>query len=386
MKSIEVPVANIHVTDAIATRKGGHDKDSIERIAKSFMYRADAGIEPVQIMPIVVRPLEGEEDQYELIDGRGRVEAITLVNDTLGGIDGSPMLVRCTVVRGDDQQALVSGLQANFHDAIDAFDQADVAQKLIDTGMKQKDVAKVLNVTEGRISQILPLNKCAKKYVQAYRDGDLEQDAVIAIANMDADDNQRQEIFEEAVRHREKLTTILARREHKQKKSEIEAEIERTKALTAELAEKAKAAVKAQREADKLLAAAKDEKEVKKLRKVKEEADKEAKTVGKAWAEADRSFVKAKEAKEKLAANPPVKKARATKEDVQEAAKAKGAKGTEDAKVPKSKQRLIAEMEAMEDMPKSANDLMGKIEGFLDGDYTAAQLRNSFLKNCVPDK
>lgn len=385
MKVIEIPLEDIVINPAIATRKGGHDPESVARIAKSYVERHEQHLDPVQIMPGLVRALDGKADKYELIDGGGRFEACKDVNAS-GGLDGEPMMFRAQVARAGDTEAVISGIQANFHDAVDVFDRADAMQKLLDLGQKQKDIARIFAMSEGTVSQMLKLNSVPKKYIKAVRDGDLEQDAAIFIAGLDADnEDQRNQIFEEAVRHRQRYDELMAKVDFKAKKAAADAAIEEAKAKSADLAAKAKEAEKAAKEADKALSKAKDEKETAKLRKEKEAADAAKREVGKAWAQAEKELVKAKESKEKLAAKSPSKKSKATVEDVKEAAKSKGKNV---GPTPRTKNQFLVALEAITEdgkkpLPQSAKDLIGKIEGYLEGDYTEEQLANAFRKYCV---
>jgi ParB-like chromosome segregation protein Spo0J len=381
LSTIELNPDSVIVNAAIATRKGGHDPDSIDLIAKSYMTRHDEGLEPYQIMDGLVRALE--DGTYELIDGDGRLQAVKVVNGA-GGLNGEPMTFRARVVRANDEAAVISGIQANFHDAVDAFDRADAMQKLIDLGKKQKDVASIFGMSEGTVTQMLKLNKVEKKFVKAYRDGDLDQEAVIAIADLPVDDVKRMEIFEEAVRHRNKVVDILAKKEFRDKKAQLDAEIERAKERAKELEAAAKEAEKAAKEADKALAKTKDEAELADARKAAAAAKKAKDKIGKEWSAATKEVEKLRAAKDKLEPPTPTKKA-ARVEDVKEAAKEKGVKNV--GPTPRNKGQLVAAMESFSEdnknpLPEPANTLIGKIEEFLDGECTEKQLRNAFLRCC----
>lgn len=390
MKIIEIAAKDVVLNAGIATRKGGHDPDNIERIAKSYEQRHGAGLEP-QINPGLVRSVDGK---YELIDGKGRLDAVLLVNEA-GGLDGEELMFRAQVARADDENAIISGIQANFHNAVDVFDRADAMAKLVALGKSQRDVANIFAMNEGTVSQMLKLNEAPKKFIKAFRDGDLEQDAVVAIMDLDADDSKRTEIMEECLRHKQRFTEILAKKEFNDKKAEVARTIEEAKAKVDELKEKAKEAEKAAKEADKALSKAKDEAETKALRTAKAEADKAKKAVGTEWAKAEKELIKAKDAKEKLATqSPTAKKSKVSPEEVKSTAKAKGLTKKGGKKIeatPRSKAQLVVFLTGIAEdegdkITESQKTLATHLIEFLDGEVSDVQLANKFKTCCKTDE
>lgn len=392
MKVIDIPVSDIVINPAIATRKGGHDPQQTETIAKSYQERHDLGLSPIQMKPGLVRA-DGN-GKYELIDGLGRLDACKLVNES-GGLDGEELMFSAVVARADDEGAIISGIQANFHEAVDIFDRADAMGKLQALGKSGKEIARIFNLSEGTVTQTLKVNDIPKKFIKAYRDGDLEQDALTAIADLEADDPKRTEIMEEAMRHRQKITDILAKKEFNDKKAEVAKAIEDAKARTEELKAQAKEVEKQAKELDKAMSKAEDKNELEKLRKEKAEIDKTKKTVGKSWAQAEKDLVKAKDLKEKLATQSPTsKKAKATAEDVKEVARNKGVTKKGGKKIessPRSKNNLIVLLTGIvEDesgkFSEAAKTLSTHIMEYLNGDVTELQLSNKLKTCCKTDE
>jgi hypothetical protein len=257
---------------------------------------------------------------------------------------------------GSEYMQTTDGFYANEHniailkksyEAWDIFERANAMQKLVDLGKKQVEVAAIFGLSEGTVTQALKAGKLEEKYVKAVRDGDLEQDAAILLANLPTSDAQRTEIFEGCIRHRQRFIDIMAKREFRIFKEKIAADFEAAKAKADE-------------------------------------------AFGKDWAKAQKGLVQAKVRYEKLAAQAPPasQKAKATAEDVREVAKGKGVKGVNLS--PRSKDQLFVWFEAMGEneknpLPKSAGGLIGKIEEYLDGDVSEMQLESAFRKCCVPD-
>jgi transposase len=78
-------------------------------------------------------------------------------------------------------------------EATDTFDRADAMQKLVDKGKKHVEIAEIYGLSEGTVTQTLKAGKLEKKYREAVRNGDLEQDAAIFLADLPTSDSQRTE-------------------------------------------------------------------------------------------------------------------------------------------------------------------------------------------------
>jgi hypothetical protein len=236
-----------------------------------------------------------------------------------------------------------------YREETDIFDRADAMQKLVDEGKTQDEIAEIFPFCQGTVAQTLKAGKLPKKYKEAVRNGDLERDAAILLADLPTTDSQRREIFEGCIRHRQRFVDIMAKRRFRKLKEKVSADFE---------AAKAKAAA----------------------------------AVGKDWTKAQRELALARKGKENLLAQAPPasKKAKATPEDVREVAIGMGVEDVEPS--PRKVDQLLVLFEVMGEnetnsLPKSKSVgfLIGKIEAYLDGDVSERQLESAFLKYCVPD-
>lgn len=340
---------------AVRVRVTPVDKDWVENLAESITTNG-------QQVPGIVT--DNGDGTYTLNDGEHRLEAIKLINSTIGDNE-KPYEFQAVVTKANDKQAVVNAIIGNTHKPMNIFDLGDACQKLLDLGMKQVEIASKLGKSEATISQALAARKVSKKVQKMVLDGDLEQDAAILIADTE-DKALQQEIIEEAIRHRTRLEDYEKRKMVKELKKEAEA-----------TAEEAKAAKERAREASIKLTELKKKGDDVKPETLKA-AEKELKTAQK---EAERLIAEVEKKKEAAASAKPSKKKIST-EDVKEA---KAAKGVSKEPVKRSLKKLFATFEAFskdQACTPAMKILMGRIEGFCDGDYNEKQLFNSFVNNC----
>lgn len=394
--AVEIALADCTVNDAVNARVSERDSDKIEQMATSMIERRAAG-QYHQIQPAVVRSADGKT--FEILDGGYRFAACTAASEATG--EEFPLWA-VVVQRSEDAEALVESLQAAvFRTELSPFERAEIVTRLLGMGKTQAQVASVLAVSEATVGQAMRLAKVDKKVRKMCEAGDLEQDAAIVLAGLEADDTVKAEILEEALRHRNKIETLTASIETRKAKAEIEAraerarkQVEEAKILAKESEAKRKEIEKAKDEIVKVAAKTKDVNELIKVRKEVEEKDsainelaEQQKQAEAAKEKAAKELEKAKKAKEELKAKLAAK-TKTTPEDVKRAAKEKG---VEAGSAPVSRKDFYAAIEAIgsdkeNPVPQSVQDLIGKIEQFLDGDYTDKSLRNMFVLACKDDE
>src|SRR5216684_1667553 len=255
MKVQEFKPEDVIVNLAIKTRKGELDQETIDRIAISYQERAENGQEP-QMQPGLVRASNGKT--IEIVDGAHRWAACKVVNDA-GGINGQPMPFLAYLVKEGDMDAIVSSIVANeYRKATNIFDRAEAMQKLVDLGKTQVEVAAIFGLSEGSVTQTLKAGQLEKKYIKAVLEGDMEQDAAIIIADLPVDSVKRQEIFDECVRHRNRLDEVMQRREHEKAKEAAALVVAEAKIQVEEAEVLAKEADRRKKAAEKLIEKTKD--------------------------------------------------------------------------------------------------------------------------------
>lgn len=402
---IYIPLSRVTRNAAIAAREGEPDAEKVMSFAENFVERRTSG-QDHQISPALVRAVNDEagNELYELIDGVHRFEACKVATQA----SGEDFMLLARAIPADDENSLINAIQSNeFRADANDFDRAAGIMKLMALGKSQAQCATIYGLSEASISQALRVGKLDKKYRIAIENGDLERDAAIFIANLEGDETSKAEVFEEAIRHKQRFVEMEAKidakrqkreaderiEEAKQKKEEAEEEVKakstERKALEKELKEVNASASKT-KQVDELIAIRTKqsalETQVKELAaqelKHQAEVDKAAKAVEKA--KADKEAVKEQAA---------IAKRAATQEDAKAAAQALGAKGKGGKPVvaPKTKQMLYNELEAMgkdEDnpVPESVKILIGKLQAFMDGEDSAQVLRNAFLLVCKSDE
>lgn len=395
--TLMIPLDSITLNQEIAAREGEPDSEKVGWLAENFVERHQAGHNH-QLQPAIVRSADGEK--FELVDGRHRWEGCKAAAAADSDYNYPLWAI---VVRVDDEQGLIDAIQTNeFRIEPNDFDRAASIEKLIALGKSQVECATIFGLSEASVSQIRKVGKLEKKYRKAIENGDLERDAAILIAALPVDDAARNEIFDEAMRHKQRFESMATSIENRKAKAEADTKIAEAKAR----AEEAKTLAKAKdaerkakadeaKEIEKTAAKTKDVDALIEIRKqsggIMEEAKKledEAKKLEKDAEKATKEVEKAKAAKEqlkeKLAAKPKV-----TQEDVKSVAKDKGVKGV--SATPKTKKQFEVEIEAMasdqdDPMPEACGELIGVIEAYLDGDKSAKSLRNAFILYCKTDE
>lgn len=327
MKLKEYAPESVVVAPELRARKGPPDPANVQRIAESIAANG-------QLQPGVVRE---EDGKFSLVIGEHRLEACKLLNGMLAAGD-EPFKFYAVAVKANDEKALIDAIVENeFRVATDVFDRCVSMQRLTDMGKSQSEVAKIFDVSEATVTQTLKAGKLPVKYQKMVKNGDMTQDAALLIADIE-DKTLQAEVAEAALAYAQQMAELEDRAEKRRQE----------KAAAAEAAAAEKAAAEAEARGEKAPAPAKKKASAKK--------------------------------------EPPKKsKPKVTKEAVKAGKKQKGLSNEP---VPVSKSKFIATMEALgedPEIPQSARDLMGRIEGYLDGEYTVTQLANSFKRNCIAD-
>lgn len=365
--------------------RASRDEAQIERIATSYITRRNAG-KYHQMQPGIVRAIDG--DKYEVLDGGYRLLAAIAATATGESFPFFAVVVN----RGDDVEALVESVQANeFRTNPSIFERADIIKRLVDAGKSQVEVAEILGVSEATVSQNLKLAKAPKNLRKMAEANEIENDALIAVINLeDTDDDTKEKILAEAVRHHAKVEELTANAETRRKKALLDKQIADAKEKADALAAKAKEAETKRKELEKAkdeeLKAAAKTKDMKELLKVRERTEKiEAeiedlakveKDAAKGKEETKKVIEKAKAAKEAVKAQ--VAKSKTTQEDVRRVASEQGKAEN----VQMSRKEFYAALESMsEDEKNPLSDeekaLIGKIEALLDGDIKLPSFRKA---------
>lgn len=381
---------------AIMARMGEPDSEKVDVFVANFFERRDTG-RAHQIQPGVVRTFkEKGKEVTEVIVGSHRLAACLKANRLIDKKD-DPFLFTAVVVPATDEQALIDAIQENeIRVASSIFDRADSMQRLLDLGIKQNRIAKIFGVTEGSVSQTLAAQKCDKKLRKMVLDGDIEAEAAVILMRLEPDDTKRQQLIEECLRHRTKVSEIEASVETKAAIKEVAAKVEDAKSTVSALKEKQKDLqsklkddTKAITDLEKAQAKTKDKDDLERVRKeiadvkvTRKMHEDEAKSIQKELVATEKKVEKLKEAKATVVA--PAKK-KVSPEEVKRAAKAAG----KDVKISKrSRADLIVFIEAWREdkedpQSEAIGNVLGRLEEWLDGECEDPALRKSFKFNTL---
>lgn len=329
MKIQEINPSDVDFNPVIAARAGDVDKANVADIAQSYVMRREAG-QIHQIQPGVVRSVA---NRYQVIVGRHRLVAAKECNEQLGKGE-EPFLFHAIVVRDGDEAALITAITENEKRKDSTiFDRGDAMQRLLDLGKSQDQIAAIYNVAKSTVSATLAAGKLPSKLKKMVQNGDMEPDAALLIATCE-DTEVRNEIIEHCIEEQNFFQEMEERISKKGKGADSKPDKGKSASSAAEPEEstgKGKSKTKA------------------KPRINKEAVSRAAKQTGKSAA--------------------------------RKAAKASGSL---------TGKQFRAHLEAMykdkeSPLPKAARELIGKLEGFYDGELSPIQFRNSLVKNCVPD-
>lgn len=395
MEIQELRFKDLVFNEAVSARVGIPDPEKISHLAENFIERRGAGMNH-QIQPGVVRATG--KGKFEVIVGRNRAYANKAATDAAK----EDYLFNAVVVESGDEAALIDAIQENeYRVASNIFDRATAVERLIALGKSQVEIATIFGLSEASISQTRKAGKLDTKYKRAVENGDLEPDAAILIANLDADETTKTEIFEEAQRHKERYLRIEASIGNKQARADADAKIKEAKEKADKIKEDAKAKEAArkilEKEAKELadsLSKTKDVDEKVKVDKARESKIAEARELAKQGLvllkdqdKALKALEKAKKDKETLKEKQAAKRP-TSQEEIKTAAKGKG---LDTGKLPRlNAQKIEAELELLAEdkdnpVPTAVGELIGVLEQFINQDKTALQLRNAFVLFCKTD-
>lgn len=116
------------------------NKDHIQELSDSI---AQSGL----LQPIVITPLAQNPNQFHIVAGHRRVEAVKLLErDTIEAI----------IVNMDDKQMRLNALIENLQrENLSAFEEAFAVKAMVDAGLKQSEVAEKLGKSKGFVSQLI---------------------------------------------------------------------------------------------------------------------------------------------------------------------------------------------------------------------------------------
>lgn len=100
------------------------------------------------LQPIIIRP-KGET--FEIVCGHRRYEAHKLID---------AKTIQCIIQEMDDFNALLTAVRENKQrEDLSPFDEARTYQKFLDMGISQRKLAKLLNISQTKISQALAMSR-----------------------------------------------------------------------------------------------------------------------------------------------------------------------------------------------------------------------------------
>lgn len=126
------------------------------------------------LIPLLVRP-DGSDDRYEIVAGRRRYHAASLVADE-GGADSLP----CVVMEGGDD---ASALEASILENVARAEPHEVEQwtsltRLVREGRSADEIAILFGLTQRQVAQILGLGNLLKPIRELYRAEEIDAGSV----------------------------------------------------------------------------------------------------------------------------------------------------------------------------------------------------------------
>jgi ParB family chromosome partitioning protein len=174
------------------------DDTAIQELADSIKER---GI----LQPLMVRPLEGEKDLYEIIAGERRWRAAQIV-----GLHEVPVLIRSFT----DREAMEIGLIENVQrQDLSLIEEAEGYRRLIEEfHHTQENLAKIVGKSRPHIANLLRLLKLPSSVRQMLSDGSLSMGHARAIVTADNPETVAKEIVKKGlnVRQAEALAKKLS--------------------------------------------------------------------------------------------------------------------------------------------------------------------------------
>ncbi|MGE4351134.1 MAG: ParB/RepB/Spo0J family partition protein [Bdellovibrionales bacterium] len=173
------------------------DEQAIEELAASIRER---GI----LQPLMIRPLEGDKDSYEIICGERRWRAAQQA-----GLHDVPVIVKNLT----DSEAMEVGLIENVQrQDLSPLEEAEGYQRLIDEfHHRQDDLAKIVGKSRAHISNIIRLIKLPDSVKVMINDGSLSMGQARAIITAKDPETLAKEIVKKGLNVRQ--AEMLAKKE-----------------------------------------------------------------------------------------------------------------------------------------------------------------------------
>lgn len=152
-------IAIENLTLSAANMRGGRKAVDLANILPSIRAR---GI----LLPLIVRPVEGSEDRYEIVAGKRRYLAAQIVAEETGGIEPLPCAV---MAAGDDAYALEVSLIENFARLSPSEVENWVSfTRLVREGRSPEDISLTFGLTELQVKRTLALGNLMPRIRSLY--------------------------------------------------------------------------------------------------------------------------------------------------------------------------------------------------------------------------
>lgn len=177
---MHIPLKDLrNADDAINSRKSAASLEAHQAMCSSI---ESLGL----LQPLLVR--QTEHGHFEVIDGNRRFNALKEVHDS------PDYTVECIEVNVDNPHAAEMSLAANtMRVPIHPADQYETFASLIESGMDVETVAASFGIKPKIVRQQMKLGQVIPEVLSEYRDGQLQQEEVIAFAK--ASEDKQREIY-----------------------------------------------------------------------------------------------------------------------------------------------------------------------------------------------
>jgi ParB family chromosome partitioning protein len=132
-------------------------------------------------------------DLFEVASGRQRTKAAVEANKRLKEVGREPISAPTLPFRGDDLKAAKINVASNVHRTAETpFGLAQKAQRLLDLGAPEKEVAPQLALTVPALRQLLKLFDCSPKVQKLVNDGQLAVATAAKLSGLDRKEQDKQ--------------------------------------------------------------------------------------------------------------------------------------------------------------------------------------------------
>jgi ParB family chromosome partitioning protein len=134
------------------------DNDFKESLVLNMMYQPEPDGPPQGVLKVLLGRRNPETGKVEIIDGRQRTKACREANVRLKKMGAEPIRLPVQLKRANDTRSMAMLISANEHSTEDSpINRARKAQRYIDLGRDESEVATLLGISKSSVKNLLSL-------------------------------------------------------------------------------------------------------------------------------------------------------------------------------------------------------------------------------------